>query len=133
MISIMIADDNIEQANQLAYMLTQEKDLQVVNLSHDGNIALKNYQAINPDVLILDLNMPGINGITLLKKISNYDTKRNIIILSGSIIYRAQISDISKVEMIYSKPFDILKIIDSIRQIKPNENTIEVKIDNILN
>lgn len=132
MISIMIADDNIEQANQLAYMLTQEKDLQVVNLSHDGNIALKHYLDLNPDVLILDLNMPGINGLTLLEKISTYDTKRNVIILSGSTIYRAQISDISKVEMIYSKPFDISKIINSIREIKPNENTIEVKIDNIL-
>lgn len=57
-----IADDKIEQANQLAYILTQEKDLQVVNLSHDGNIALKHYLDLNPDVLILDLNMPGINA-----------------------------------------------------------------------
>ncbi|MBO5348422.1 MAG: response regulator [Clostridia bacterium] len=132
MITIMIADDNIEQANQLAYMLTQEKDLKIINLSHDGNIALKQYLDIHTDVLILDLNMPGINGITLLEKISTYDTKRNVIILSGSTIYRAQISNISKVEMIYSKPFDISKLINSIREIKPNENTIEVKIDNIL-
>lgn len=76
--------------------------------------------------------MPGINGLTLLEKISTYDTKRNVIILSGSTIYRAQISDISKVEMISPKPFDISKVINSVRQIKPNENTIEVKIDNIL-
>lgn len=132
MIRVMIADDNIEQANQLAYLLTKEKDLEIINLSHNGKIALLEYIKQKPDVLILDLNMPIINGITLLEKLSDYDLKRNVIVVSGESLYRAQICNVSKIEIIYSKPYDVQKIIDSIRKIKPNSNTIKIKLDNIL-
>ena len=66
MAKIMIADDNKESAQQLCYLLTKEENFEVINISTDGMEALQSYKKLNPDVLLLDLDMPKLNGLELL-------------------------------------------------------------------
>ena len=66
MVKIMIADDNRESAQQLCYLLTKEENFKVINISTDGIEALQSYKRLNPDVLLLDLDMPKLNGLELL-------------------------------------------------------------------
>lgn len=134
MVRIMIADDNKESAQQLSYLLTKEKNFEIVNVSYDGLEALQNYKELKPDILLLDLDMPKLNGLQLLNIISKYDKRRNVIIISGSDQLRSQISNIDKLVAIYQKPYDIRKIINSIRDIIPDEtyDFIELKLDNLL-
>lgn len=59
MLRVMIADDNVESTKQLAHILTkEEKNIEIVNISNDGVEAFENYLNLQPDVLLLDLDMP---------------------------------------------------------------------------
>lgn len=134
MVKIMIADDNKESAQQLCYLLTKEENFEVINISTDGMEALQSYKKLNPDVLLLDLDMPKLNGLELLNIIPRYDSKRNVIIVSGSLVYRSNISNIDKVKTIIQKPYNINTIIKYIKEISPQEtiSDIEKRIHTIL-
>lgn len=132
MINLMIADDNVQLTEHLYYMLTKENDIRVVNLSHTGSEAFMAYKHFNPTVLLLDLNMPDLNGFELLEKLS--DNKRNVIIISGSTDLKSKITDARKIEWIFSKPYDYNKLLKAIRNIElvKNEEDLNEKIEQIL-
>ena len=80
MITILIADDNKESANQLSFWLTKEEDFKVIHISNDGLDTLQSYKALQPDILLLDLDMPKLNGIELLNVLP-YSNQKNVIII----------------------------------------------------
>lgn len=134
MTDVMIADDNVIIAKQLSDMLTKEKNIRVINVSHNGLDAIMSYNYWHPTVLILDLDMPGINGVTVLKELN--DKKKNVIILTGSIELYTKIRDTDKVRWFIPKPCNYSEILDVIEEINMEEkvittNTIEKEIDNV--
>lgn len=132
MIDVMIADDNIEFSRSLCNILTKEKDIRITNISTNGLEALISYTSIHPDILILDLNMPGLSGLDFINNLDKNNKEQNIIIISGSVEYRALLSDVSLIKYIFNKPFDENKLIDVIREIKDESNS-DLKIDTIIN
>ena len=82
---VVIADDNKEFTKILSTFLNKEDDLEVVGIAHDGVDALKKIEKYNPDVLILDVIMPHIDGIGVLEGIPNLnlDKKPKILMLSA--------------------------------------------------
>ena len=125
MINILIADDNAVQAEQLTKFLSREKDFRILKVSKDGVEALNDYISLKPTVLILDLNMPKMSGIDVIEELSkdtNFDSKNNIIIVSGSTIFRSQLTNPQKIKWIFSKPIDYDRLIYEIREIKKEEN-----------
>lgn len=107
MTKIMIADDNVEATKHLSYILSRESDFEVINVSHNGLDTIKYYKELQPDVLLLDLNMPSLSGLEVLNIIPEYDKSRNIIIISGSAYFRSKLCNIDKIKTIYQKPYDI--------------------------
>ena len=83
MIRIMIVDDDEIICSQLLNFLKKEQNLSVVNVSHTGYETIDNYLKLNPDVLILDLKLPDITGLDVLKELSVKEKKviKNVIIL----------------------------------------------------
>ncbi len=132
MIDLMIADDNIILSEQISCMLTKEKDFRVVNISHNGLQAIMAYNELKPDVLLLDLNMPGLTGLDVLEQIS--DNKKNVIVISGSDEYRSKLRNVTKVQWIFDKLFNYDKLYDAIRSINysNNDENMESKVDYIL-
>lgn len=133
MITIAIADDNMESANQLSFWLTKEKDFKIINISNNGLDALNNYKTLKPDVLLLDLDMPKLNGLELLNALP-YDDQRNVIIISGSAFFRSQLSNVDKVKAIFQKPYDFYKLTNCIKEIhnQKNYNSVETELSNLL-
>jgi DNA-binding response OmpR family regulator len=79
--SILYVEDEPEiQANIEEYL---ESYFKKVYLASDGKEALKLYQAHHPDVLLLDINIPYIDGLTLAKQIRQTDTSTKIVMLTG--------------------------------------------------
>ena len=120
MISLMIADDNVSVAEHLSYMLTKEKDFRIINISHNGLEALMCYNSERPDVLLLNLDMPGINGLDVIENIE--DEKKNIIAISGSYEYRSKLRDMTKIQWVLDKPFYYDELFEVIRKIKRLED-----------
>jgi sporulation transcription factor Spo0A len=84
-IKIVIADDNKEFCNILSEYLKKQSDLEVVGVAKDGIEALNLVSQENPDVLILDIIMPHLDGLGVLERLNNPEVINipKIIILSA--------------------------------------------------
>ncbi|MEH6892066.1 response regulator transcription factor [Bacillus sp. JJ864] len=68
-ISIMLVDDHALMRSGLKLLLQKRPSLQVVGEASDGLEALQLYDILKPDILILDISMPRLDGIQVLKEI----------------------------------------------------------------
>ena len=75
LIRIVIADDHPIFRDGLRKLLTLEPDFRVVAEARDGNEVLEVLDEHQPDILLLDLNMPGLDGLGALQKLQNSRTK----------------------------------------------------------
>ncbi|CAG7840953.1 chemotaxis protein CheY [Clostridium novyi B str. ATCC 27606] len=84
-ISVVIADDNKEFCNILNDYLLNQRDIVVTGVAKDGIEALKLIQEKKPDLLILDIIMPHLDGLGVLERLStiNIDQLPRIIVLSA--------------------------------------------------
>ena len=62
-IKVIIADDHQLIRQGLCSMIEKEKDIRVVAQAGNGREAVRLVDKLNPDVVILDINMPDLNGI----------------------------------------------------------------------
>ncbi len=83
-IRIVIADDHPIFRDGLHKLLTLEEDFHVVAEARDGNEVLEILQEHEPDILLLDLKMPKVDGLTILQKLQGSKTKTRVIVLTAS-------------------------------------------------
>ena len=134
MIRVMVADDNIDLNNMYCKFLTKDKDIKIISQTTDGQETLKKYQELKPDLLLLDLAMPKMNGLEVINYLSKDPTeknKKNIIVISGKNEIRANLWNMSKVYMSFSKPVDfdliLYQIQDFIKEKKLKDREITEK------
>lgn len=82
-ITVHIADDHQILIDGVMAVLDLEEDIEVVGYSLDGNQVIEWFSERSADVLILDINMPKLDGIGVLKEFDSYDDVPNVIILSS--------------------------------------------------
>lgn len=83
MIRVLIADDHPAFRSGLASFLAAEPDCEVVGEASDGPDALRKTLALRPDVLVLDLEMPGLSGIEVTERVREAAPEVNVLILSA--------------------------------------------------
>lgn len=81
-IRVQISDDHSLMRQGLKQILELEEDIEVVALASDGEEAVEMAQKYKPDVLLLDINMPKLNGIEVLRRLKDIGIGTKIIILS---------------------------------------------------
>ena len=129
MIQVMIADDNLDLNNLCCNILSKDKDIQIISSTLDGESTLKNYMQLKPDVLLLDLDLPKMNGIDIINNICLDETekkKNNIIIISGNTELRYNLFNTSKIFRIMPKPVDFNDVISTIKEIATENNYIPI-------
>ena len=70
-IRVLLADDHPVIRNGLAMLLDEEPDLEVVGQASDGEEAVELADQLQPDVVLMDITMPKLNGIDATRKISD--------------------------------------------------------------
>lgn len=83
-IRIVIADDHRAFAEALAATMRMERDLSVVAVVHDGEAAVEVAIDKDPDVVIMDLTMPGVDGIAATRRIKEANPETRVVILSAT-------------------------------------------------
>ena len=78
---ILIIDD-APSVRELLEMLLRPQGYDVI-LAENGWKGLQLYRQDHPDVILLDLNMPELDGVTVLKQIRSVDLKQPVIVLTG--------------------------------------------------
>ncbi|GAB4356794.1 MAG: response regulator transcription factor [Bryobacter sp.] len=83
-IRVVLADDHPIVRDGLKKMLKLETDIEVVGEATDGREALEQVQMYEPDVLLLDLRMPNLDGLGALQTLQHINRKTRVIILTAS-------------------------------------------------
>jgi len=82
MITIILADDHHVVRQGLRALLEAESDFSVVGEAGDGLEAIRLVEQLNPNVLVLDLMMPGLNGLEVARQLSKHSSQAHIVVLS---------------------------------------------------
>ena len=83
-IRIVVADDHPIFRDGLCKLLGLEEDFEVVAQAQDGRQVLDVLQQYEPDILLLDLKMPGLDGLTTLQRLQAVKNKTRVIVLTAS-------------------------------------------------
>ena len=81
-ISILISDDHPVVLEGLAGMLAGQPDFEVVGTAADGGEAVKLHRELSPDVTLMDLRMPGLDGVGAIEAIVARQPAAHIIVLT---------------------------------------------------
>lgn len=125
-IKILIADDNKEFSSILRQYLEEQNDFEVVAIANDGIEAVEFVGNYKPDVLVLDIIMPHLDGLGVLEKINSMDLSRLPKVIVLSAVGQDKITQRAinlGAEYYVVKPFDMEIFSKRIRQMFSVPNT----------
>ena len=76
-ITVLIADDNPDFANNLTSYIEKDEELEIIAIARDGKEAVEMILNTQPDVVLLDVIMPHLDGIGVLEQIGSWTRKNN--------------------------------------------------------
>lgn len=119
-ISVLIADDNNELCDLISESINSTGDMRVIATAGDGKTAVELIRELKPDVVLLDIIMPKLDGLGVLESMARWENVRRPVIIastsvgSESIIIRAMELGADYYIM---KPFEVSILITRIRQV----------------
>jgi DNA-binding NarL/FixJ family response regulator len=82
MIRLLIADDHPVVRDGLSGMFAAEPEFEVVGEAADGAEAIGLAQALQPDVILMDLQMPGVNGLAAIAELAKRGVAARVLVLT---------------------------------------------------
>ena len=79
---VLIADDHPVVRDGLIGMFAADPDFVVVGEASDGSEALRLAEAAKPDVILMDLRMPGMDGVTAIAELSRRGSAARVLVLT---------------------------------------------------
>jgi len=121
-IGVVIVDDIPETREHLSKLLSFENDIEVVGMAASGMEALELAARLRPDVVLMDINMPGMDGIATTEQLSSTVPTASIVMMSvqGESDYLRR-SMLAGAREFLVKPFSSDELCTSIRQVYTRE------------
>ena len=79
---ILLADDHVTVRHGLKLLIDSQPDMKVISEASDGNAAVQNAVALKPDVIVMDISMPGMNGLVATRKLKQLQPDAAIVTLT---------------------------------------------------
>ncbi|MCX7710374.1 MAG: sporulation transcription factor Spo0A [Clostridia bacterium] len=131
-IQVVIADDNREFGDILCEYLNNQDDIEVVGIARDGLEAYDLITAKMPDIAILDIIMPHLDGLGVLEKINATQMSKRPLFIILSAVGQDKITQRALAlgaEYYVVKPFDMDVLVSRIRQLKDINQAVVIKSD----
>ncbi|RLB58722.1 MAG: response regulator [Deltaproteobacteria bacterium] len=109
---ILVVDDSIAVARQLGKVIEEFDDYEVIGHARDGAEAIKLYKTLNPDVVLMDIVMPMMDGIQSLRTLMRVDPQARVVMVSSVGGVGQKVEDALRLgaRNVVSKPFEPEKI-----------------------
>lgn len=136
MLKVLIADDNREFNELLSDYLKKEPDFEVVGSAYNGKEALNLISEVEPDILLLDIIMPHLDGIGVLEALNSFqETKKPKVIMLTAFGHENITKRAVELGASYYilKPFSMEVLADRIRQLGNNSAMEKVKFNEFNN
>lgn len=82
-ISVLVVDDSVVFRNVLSNIVASDPDLRLLGCAPNGSVCLQKVQQLNPDVIILDLEMPEMDGFEVLRRVGKSHPNTRVIVFSA--------------------------------------------------
>lgn len=82
-IRVMLVDDHAVVRMGFKLLLQEDNDIAVVGEADSGEAALKQYAALTPDVVVMDISMPGMGGMEAVSRLLAKDANARVLVLSA--------------------------------------------------
>lgn len=82
MIRILLAEDQAMVRGALTALLSLETDIEVLGAAADGETAWRELQRLKPDVLVTDIEMPGLTGLELAQRVQRHELPTKVVIVT---------------------------------------------------
>ena len=79
---ILLADDHVILRDGLKSLISAQPDMEVIGEADNGRIALQKCKTLQPDILVMDVSMPELNGVKATERLTETDSKVKILILT---------------------------------------------------
>lgn len=119
-IKLVIADGSADFRGMLVETLSDMEDIEIVGVAKDGKEALKLTQTLKPDVLLMDLVLPYIDGIGVLETLNAQNAKqKTAVLVVSSFISDALTAEAMRLGVYYFilKPFDLSTLAGRVRSV----------------
>ena len=120
-ITVLIADDNPDFANTLTSYIEEDDELEIIAIARDGKEAVEMILNTQPDVALLDVIMPHLDGIGVLEKINAAHMRKMPLRIMLSAVGQDKITQRALelgAEYYVIKPFDITLLLQRIKEIR---------------
>ena len=82
MIRILLAEDQAMVRGALTALLSLETDIEVISAAADGEAAWRDVQRLTPDLLVTDIEMPGLTGLELAQRVQRHELPTKVVIVT---------------------------------------------------
>lgn len=79
---ILVVDDFVPWHHFVSYLIDSESDLQITSVAYDGLDAVQRAKELQPDLILMDLSMPGMNGIDATRQILIHSPRSKVLFVS---------------------------------------------------
>lgn len=125
-ITVLISDDNREFATTLSNYLEKDEEIEVIGMAKDGDEAVELIKSLKPNVVLLDVIMPHLDGLGVLEKLNSMNLEKRPICIMLSAVGQDKITQRAitlGAQYYVVKPFDIGVLIHRIKELKNYQPT----------
>jgi len=133
-IQVVIADDNREFGDILCEYLSNQNDIEIVGVARDGLEAFDLITTKMPDIAVLDIIMPHLDGLGVLEKVNSIQMSKKPLFIILSAVGQDKITQRALAlgaEYYVVKPFDMDVLVSRIRQLKDVNQATVLKSEHI--
>ncbi|HEU0264431.1 MAG TPA: response regulator [Geobacterales bacterium] len=113
---VLIVDDSIAVARQLQKILTDSGSFEVIGHAHNGVEAIKMQQELKPDLVCMDMNMPGMDGLTALRSLMALDPSIKVVMVTSLGGVSDKFTEALKLgaRNVITKPFEAANVVQAL-------------------
>lgn len=119
MIKVLVVDDEKLSRDELKYLLGAYPELQVCGEASNGETALELYKRLQPDVVFLDIQMPGMGGLAVAAQLAHEEDPPVVVFATAYDKHAIQAFELNAVDYLL-KPFSRERLRHTIRRLEKN-------------